>query len=104
MLSFVGLGTAVTCAITGHNVSIPFTVIVLSIVPSQSFILIVHVSLPTCHAFGVYVILFVAITNVHFVPFVVTVAVTVSQLPADAFVHVSQLNVFANLPIFVGYV
>ncbi len=46
----------------------------------------------------------VAITNVHFVHCVTTVAVTDSQLPAAAADNVFQLNVFAPLQIFVQYV
>lgn len=101
---FVGLGTAVTCANTGANVSIPFTVTVLSILLSPSVILIVHVSIPTWFALGVYVILSHAITNVHFVQLVITLAVTLSQAHAAADDNVFQLNVFAQLQIFVQYV
>ena len=98
-MSFVGFGTGVICVNTGANVSIHVTVTVLSILLSPSVILIVPVSIPTCPAFGVYVILSHPITNVHFVPFANTLAVIVSQLPAAAADNVFQLNVGFPFPI-----
>ena len=103
MLSFVGVVTAVTCAIVGDNVSIHVTVTVLAIELSPSVIVILNVSLHVTFAFGVYVTLSHPILIVHLLP-LAPVAVILSQLPAAAADKLFQLNSFAPLQIFVQYV
>ena len=88
----------------GSNVSILFTVTVLSIFVSPSVILIVHVSLPVWFASGVYVKLSHDMLHVHLFAAICTVAVITSQLPPVAADNVFRLNVFAHDPISVPYV
>ena len=90
----------------GFVVSIHFHVTVISFVVSPSVNVITHVSVHVLSSLGVYVILSPFMLHAHLfcVDAVLTLAVIVSQLHADASLHVNQLTVFDPFPTFVLHV
>ncbi len=85
----------------GHNVSIPLTLTVTSFVEfSLSFIVITQLSVHVLLLFGVYVITFPFIAQLHLLPFVFTLAVNdpFPQFHSAALLKLFQSHVFALFP------